>query len=119
MSIKKLLITRIYRSTKDKDGKELKTKAGKPYERVSIKTEEYTDKWLSGFGNDNNKEWREGDEVTLEVKEVGQYLNFSTVKMEDRLMEMVQDLIKRVRKLEGSSGVPDNYPKNDLGDVPF
>ena len=104
--IKKLRLTRVFRNTKDKDGKDLINKNNKPYERVSIKTEEYNDKWLSGFGNDNNKEWKEGDEVTLEVVEKGQYLNFSPVKMEDRLMEMVQELIRRVKKLEG--GVPDD-----------
>ncbi len=115
--IKKLRLTRVYRSTKDKEGNELKTKLGKPYERVSIKTEEYGDKWLSGFGNEQNKEWKEGDEVTLEVKEVGQYLNFSPVKMESRLMDMFQDLNKRVKNLEDKLLTSDNTKVPDFNET--
>ncbi len=60
--------------------------AGKPYTSRSIKTQEHGDKWLSGFANANNKNWKVGDTVELEVKEVNkdgkQYLNFEVPKPE-------------------------------------
>jgi len=62
-------ITRI--SRKDKV-----SKAGKPFVSLGIKCEEYGDKWLSGFGRKDNANWKEGDTVEIEVKQVGEYLNF-------------------------------------------
>ena len=64
----------------DKDGKPLKTKDGKPYTRMNIQIESHGDKWLSGFGNARNKNWQIGDEIDVEVKENGQYLNFEMPK---------------------------------------
>lgn len=64
----------------DKDGKPLKTKDGKPYTRMNIQIESHGDKWLSGFGNAQNKGWQIGDEIDVEVKENGQYLNFEMPK---------------------------------------
>ena len=72
----KVTLTKVYRSTTDKEGNALMTKAGKPYERVSIKTQEHGEKWLSGFGAESNQGWQEGDELELEIEESGQYLNF-------------------------------------------
>ena len=50
----------------------LKTKDGRPYTRLSIKTVEYGDKWLSGFEGFATKNWKEGDSVELEVEEKGE-----------------------------------------------
>lgn len=57
----------------------------KPYVSISIKATEYGNKFLSGFGNKDNANWKEGDEVEiLEVKEVVKdgktYLNFEMPK---------------------------------------
>lgn len=102
--IKKVLLTSVYRTEKDKKGNPLKTKDGKPYTRVLIKSEEYGDQLISGFGGDWNKDWKEGEEVTIEITEVKKddktFLNFGKVNMTDRLMEMIQELNKRVMALE-------------------
>jgi hypothetical protein len=54
------------------------TRTGKPFTSLGIKTVEYGDKWLSGFGNANNAHWKEGSKVEIIVEEKGEYLNFST-----------------------------------------
>jgi len=76
-------ITKIYRSFKDKEGNPLKTKDGRNYERVAIKCEEYEDRWISGFGEERNKNWEIGDVVEIEIyesdkkdKDGNPYLNF-------------------------------------------
>lgn len=55
-----------------------------PYVRIMIKTQEHGDKLLSGFGNAYNDQWKKGDTVNIEVKEVVKgditYLNFEAVK---------------------------------------
>ena len=94
----KLTLTKIYRSKTDKAGNPLKTKDGRPYTRVGIKTKEYSERWLSGFENSQNQYWEENDTVEVEVEEVAgrdgnSYLNF---KMPNRL-----DVLEtRVGKLE-------------------
>jgi hypothetical protein len=65
---------------------------GKPYKKLAIKTVEHGDKWLSGFQNKDNENWKEGDQVDIVVKENGQYLNFETPKMEDRLESRISAL---------------------------
>lgn len=59
--------------------------SGKPFTSLSIKAKEYGDKFLSGFGNRANADWKEGMEVEVaEVKEVVKdgktYLNFEMPK---------------------------------------
>ncbi|MEK7180286.1 MAG: hypothetical protein AAB706_02320 [Patescibacteria group bacterium] len=90
--IKKLTLTKIYRSTTNKDGQELRTKDGRPYEKLGIKTEEYGDKWLSGFGNRFNENWREGNVVEVEVEQKGEYLNFKGLTPIDLLAARVAKL---------------------------
>lgn len=113
--IKKLTLTDIIRLTKDKEGNQLKTKDGKPYTRVLIKTQEYGDKQLSGFANKANDNWKAGDEVSLDITEVKKddkvYLNFAPVNMQERMMEMIQDLNRRVRKLELDAVKGYHYPE--------
>lgn len=59
-------------------------KTGRPFESVSLQAEEYGNRWLNGFGRKDNKSWKEGDKVEVEVTEStrtdtnGQpYLNFT------------------------------------------
>ena len=114
MNTKKLTLTKIHRSNKDKDGKELIGKSGRPYTRVGIKTMQYGEKWLSGFENRQNANWREGDTVELVVEEKGEYLNFRTVSVEERL----EELEGRVSKLEGHK-VDEAEPTKEELDLPF
>lgn|SRR3990167_9711382 len=63
----------------------ISAKTNKPFTSLSIKATQYGDKFLSGFGNRNNENWKEGMEVEVaEVKEVNKdgktYLNFEMPK---------------------------------------
>jgi hypothetical protein len=81
------------------------TRDGKAYERISIKVERFGDKWISGFGNDENKNWIDGDTVDIQIEEVGQYLNFRMPQKKDdkrelyELRDIVADLQDKVKKL--------------------
>lgn len=97
----KQIITKIYRSFKDKQGNPLRTKDGRDYERVAIKTQAYQDRHITGFGGDWNADWKVGDEVDIKIEQKGEYLNFSRI---DRLDE----LEKRVKALEDFVQEPDD-----------
>lgn len=62
--------------------------SGKNYISVSIKSQEYGDKYLSGFGNKDNQNWKVGDVVEVLVKQVlkdgKEYLNFEMPKNETK-----------------------------------
>lgn len=60
---------------------------------MSIKTLQHDDKWLSGFGGAWNTSWKEGDTVTIEVEQKGEYLNFFKP-------DPMEDLLKRIEALE-------------------
>jgi len=82
--MEKQKITQINRYTTKKDGSPLmaKQKDGsmKPYTSIRIKTDRHGDKFLSGFGDKDNAGWNVGDEIEIEVKQEGEYLNFKTPK---------------------------------------
>jgi hypothetical protein len=73
-------VTRTQRTSKD----------GKPFTSLTIKANEYGQKFLSGFGNKANENWKEGDVVEVEnivekpgVNKKGEavvYLNFEMPK---------------------------------------
>ena len=58
--------------------------SGENYTSVSIKSKEYGDKYLSGFGNKDDQNWKVGDVVEVLVKQVlkdgKEYLNFEMPK---------------------------------------
>jgi len=127
----KTILTKVYRSDKDKEGNPLKTKDGRLYTRVSIKTQEHGDKWLSGFSNWVNDKWKEGDKVEIEVEEKGQYLNFRGLSETQRLWNAIAALKLEVSNLKLAVGgaidekqTNDNLPQADedsvnSGDLPF
>ncbi len=101
--MRQVTLTKIFRSDKDKAGNPLKTSDGRPYERVAIKTEEYGERWLSGFGNKANSYWKERDEVEINIKEADKtdkdgrpYLNFEMPNVWDE----VKDIKSRLAALE-------------------
>ena len=122
----KVKITQIYRSDKDKNGNLLKTADGRPYERIAIKTAEYGDRWISGFGNRRNRDWRVGDVVDIEISEVekdGQiYLNFETPSRLDLLEERIGALEVQVDALISERINKPTLTANEFGDkndLPF
>ena len=115
----KVQITRVYKTNVDKNGNLLKTADNRPYERVGIQTEEYKDRWISGFGSRATQDWQKGDIVEIEVKEVqknGQiYLNFETPSRLDLLEKRVRVLEVQIKALlpQRSEDIPDEK------DLPF
>ena len=98
----KITITRIGRKAEDKDGEPYKTQDGRPFTRLSIQVQEYGDKWLSGFTGFWNKDWKEGDEIDIEVEKKGEYLN---IKQIDRvkLLEDRVAILEGVMKINGKA----------------
>ena len=107
--------------------------SGKNYISVSIKSQEYGDKYLSGFGNKDNQNWKVGDVVEVLVKQVlkdgKEYLNFEMPKNETKSqnnfevlhqIEVLKTKISRLSALverlyEKSFGEDlDGYPVEDI-----
>ncbi len=118
----KTTLTRVSRSKTDKDNKPLITKHGKSYERVGIKTKEHGDTWLSGFGNQDNEGWKEGDTIEIDVVQKGQYLNFIMPKKYVSREEF-DDLNLRVqhlwKKVFADSLPVDEEQKLPTDEIPF
>jgi len=55
-------------------------RTGKSFVSLGIKCQEYGDKWLSGFANNDNADWAVGDRVSIDVEPKGEYINFSMPK---------------------------------------
>lgn len=133
MAIEKLTISKIAKFTTKKDGTPLKTKAGKPYTSIRIQALEHGEKWLSGFGGSWNDNWSEGDQVSVDVTQNGEYLNFSKVDTESVLLGRVEELEKTVAQIKAvlkpiyeewqrEQEVPkDDYPTEDINpdNIPF
>lgn len=121
----KVVITKITRQDKDKKGNPYMTKAtpnkpSRPYTRVGLKTQEHGDKWLSGFENRTNANWKEGDSVEIEVEQKGEYLNFRNLSETEMIWKELANLKNRVGKLEGDQRRDDEQNNEpDDSDLPF
>lgn len=95
-------LTKIYTTDKDKQGNPLLSTKGRPYTRMSIKTNEYGEKWISGFQGKENSNWKEGDTVEVIIKKTErggtEYLNFEVPKQEDKTKD---ELVKISLQLSG------------------
>lgn len=100
MEVKKYTLTGVWRNTTDKQGNPLKSKDGKPYTKLSIKTKETGDKYVGGFGNKANEAWKVGDVVEIIVEQNGEYLNFKLPNKDDAQNERISKLEGRVTKLD-------------------
>jgi hypothetical protein len=70
------------------------SKAGKPFTSISVKTQEYGDRYISGFGNKSNENWKVGDMVEVEgVTEKGKYLNFEMPKTSGNASELKVEIM--------------------------
>lgn len=100
--MEKVTLNKITKYTNDKAGNLLKTKDGRPYTRINIQTKEYGDKWMSGFQGKENESWKEGDIVEIIKKQNGEYLNFDTPKKDDKVVEMLSELLTKVGRLNAN-----------------
>ena len=121
--MEKLVLKKIYRSTKDKQGNILKTKDGREYERLAFQCDNYGTAWVSGFSNKENALWKQGDSVEVEIEKSGQWLNFKmppkTVNRQEfeSLADRVQLLENRVYKLkpeEYADDIPSDEPEPEI-----
>lgn len=93
--LEKVTLSRVSFIEKDKEGNPLRSKTGKPYTRCLIDT---TDgRKMSGFANQTNRTWHEGDTVEVEVEQNGQYWNFKTPEKKDSSVN--QEQIDRIEKM--------------------
>ena len=104
MNITKVHLTKVYIASQSKDGVPFisgptSRTPGKPYSKISIKCTEHGDKYIGGFVNKDNENWKEGDTVDIIVKQNGEYLNFETPKAEDKLAMRVAALEVEVLNL--------------------
>jgi hypothetical protein len=116
----KVTITKIARFTTKKDGSPLLTQKGKPYTSVRFTCNEYGERWVSGFGNQDNAGWKAGDTVEALIEEKGEYLNFSTPKsggaadmsaVEAKLEKILNILVGHKIELETIKGMVAPKPK--------
>jgi len=71
------------------------SKAGKPYTSLSIKAQEYGDRFINGFGNQDNANWAVGQSVEVNVVEKPyngkNYLNFEMPKIADKVNDLAKE----------------------------
>src|SRR3990167_5532069 len=96
--IEEIVVTKIFVSDKSKDGKLFKTRDGKPYKKIAIKTDKHSDKWLSMLVFQQEAEvlnLEVGQTVFIKVEENGDFLNFSVPSRVD----YIDERLKRVESL--------------------
>jgi len=96
--MEKLTLTDVKHIDKNNDGQPLTTKDGRTYVRCLIQTKEH-DGVLSGFGNNDTKNWQVGQTIEATVTQNGQYLNF---KLQSKMVSRkdFDELNLRVSALE-------------------
>lgn len=123
--IEQVKITKVFTSDKKKDGAEFKTKAGKKFWKVAIKTDKYPDNWYTAFAFDQGDEvmgLKEGDEVKVVLWKDGDWYNFKLPTRLDELEERVQVLetfmrSTAVNKEMAKPSTPEIQISSD--DIPF
>lgn len=117
--MQKYTITKIYKTNKDKQGNQLMAN-GRPYTRMSVKVAEYGDKWVSGFENKQNRDWKEGQVVEMIIEQNGEYLNFSLPKDAgtSQLNDKLELVLTKLAKIELMVSLLGDKKKSDEINVP-
>lgn len=110
--IRKVKLTKVFQSNKDKNGEPLVGQFG-PYYKIGLQTAEYPTKYINGF-NKTELPWKAGDEVEIDLIEKGEYLNFKLPKKEDLAVAGIEELTKRVKKLEDTLNLKLAELKSDI-----
>lgn len=102
--MKTITITQVYPvQDKSKDGKPFIDKNGKPFKKISFKTAEYGDRWVSAFAfrdTDSILGVKVGEILDDYVKENGQYLNYSKPTQFELLWKEINKIAERTAKNE-------------------
>lgn len=100
MTILQAKITAIKKFTTKPDGTPLVSqKTGRPYTRLTIKTDVTNDDWLSGFDGAETKNWAVGTDIEIDVTKNGQYSNFAVPKkgaVDGQLLKDVYDNTEQI-----------------------
>ncbi len=81
--------------------KDIDTQYGKKT-KISIKTNEHGDKWLSAFANKDNQNLKVGTEIDIDIEQRGQYLNFKLKEdkvTQAQLRESLEPICQYIREL--------------------
>ncbi len=103
----KTILTRVYLTDKNKEGKPFVNKFGKPYKKIAIKTELTGEEWLSSFihaEKDERLSWKEGQQVIIKITQNGQYKNFEVADKIDLLEARVEALEKMFLSKPATNG---------------
>ena len=87
--------------SKDKDGKELMTRYGKPYIKAQINGKIY----LNIFNAEQKDLLKVGQEVELDVEQNGQYTNYSLLKPKTEIELKIEELEVRITRVEAAAGL--------------
>jgi hypothetical protein len=119
--MEKVLITRVYKSDKKKDGTDLSIKGKKAW-KVGIKTEQYGDKWFSALAFEEDSplmDLKEGDEVSVVIWEKGGFMNFKLPTKLDLLEARIEAIEKYIKNTVEKDTKGYVYPDAPSDDVPF
>ena len=96
--IRKITVKTLKNYDKDKEGNPLTGKFG-TYYKYGLTCDEYPTKTLYGIGN-KALGWKAGEQYDIDLEEKGEWLNFKLPKKEVLAEEKIQELEKRIKKLE-------------------
>ena len=100
--MQKVKITKISRNEKTSAG-------GIKYISLGLQIEG-KEAWINGFGNKDNQDWKEGDEVEIKIVEKvvngKTYLNFETPKKEERRPKTETEISQMVGNQETNMSQP-------------
>lgn len=144
--MKEYLITRIIVSDKKKDGTNLISKTGKPFQKVGLKLAEHGEEWVNGLWFDGACPWKEGDKIAIIISEEifngRKSLKFDLPRKENPNQKYFEDMnnklvkilmgqaeiLEWIRKRGGGAPPQDNKvdgtdidypPDSEDGEIPF
>ena len=131
-------IKKIIRKDRNKEGQPYVNKKGKPFTLISLQVEELPGEWISGFANDYNAEWKDGDKIDISIteKKVGDRLfkNFKNLVQRSSRLDRIEEDIRKIKEVvfsdttSKSQGGTSSYstetsskPEDDISseEVPF
>jgi len=96
-------IKKIIRKDRNKEGQPYVNKKGKPFTLISLQVEELPDEWISGFANDYNAEWKDGDKIDISIteKKVGDRLfkNFKNLVQRSSRLDRIEEDIRKIKEV--------------------
>ena len=102
--MKDYTIKRVSISDKNKEGKPLISKNGKPFYKVGIQVAEYGESWINGLWFDGACPWKENDVVKLIIAEElyngKKQLKFELPRKENPNQKYFEEITGRLLKIE-------------------